>query len=225
MKISKYPAFLLLALFIVSCECPPNLDTEKDFVPEYFSFMNFINITGSNSGCDIYTSNLKVISNCKNLDTTIRKFEKFPSGLNNFRIQSESEILLNTILSTKQNKYYSLIFYKKASYLDYLLIEEEIDLSLNSSFLRFANFSEMKSLKITIKSNQIQGIEIILPVNMASLPLVFPSKSINIEIVNAETGEIIQQISEYSILSNGIEYCLIVGDKISNKAIFSKVSF
>ncbi len=221
----KYILFLLFAIFIASCECPPNLDTEKDFVPDIFSLVNFMNITADNSSCDIYTSNLKIISNCKSLDTSIRKFEKFPSGLNNFRIQSGSKILLNTILSTKQNKYYSLIFYKKASYLDYLLIEEDIDLSLNSSFLRFANFSENQSIKITIKSNQIQDIEIFLPVNTASLPLVFPNKSINIEIANAETSEIIQQISEHTILSNGIEYCFIVGDKISSKVIFSKASF
>jgi hypothetical protein len=221
----KYIIFLLLAVFLKSCECPPNLDTDKDFVPEFFSLVNFMNINGDNSSCDIYTSNLKVFSNCKSLDTTNRKFEKFPSGLNNFRIQSGNNILLNTILSTKQNKYYSLIFYKKASYLDYLLIEEEIDLSLNSSFLRFANFSENQSLKITIKSNQIQNIEILLTINTASLPLVFPSKSINIEIANAATGEIIQQISEHTIFSNGIEYCMIVGDKISNKVIFSKANF
>lgn len=214
---------VLIMVFTIGCECPPNLDTDKGFIPQESSYLSIISLIESSKPISIYSMNIKV----KNL-STLQKIQyqdyfKFQSGIVDFKLYENSTPIFNTVIQTEPNRFFTMLLYQNNKEIENLLISEDIDKSKNNLYLRFANFSAIDKVRLVIKSNLQQNLEYNLMNRGRTDLIAFPSIPFSLEIYELPTDSLIFKVNNLSYNLGNITYFILLGEA-SNFQIFQSIN-
>lgn len=211
MRFITYPLIIHLIL-LLGCECPPNLNTDKGFIPKESSYLSFINLLNNTQPYDIYSMNIKIFQLKKTPNVSHQNYLKFQSGIVDFKIKRNDSIVLNTIVQTEANQFYSMLLYRSNETIENMLIWENINKSNNNLYLRFANFSNIDKLRIVLVSDLPQNLEYNLLKNAITDNIAFPSIPFSILLYRLPDNELVTKIENLNINLGHIVYFIITSE-------------
>lgn len=221
-----YKTFLLLlliALVFASCECPPNLNTPKEFNPSESSNVCFINLLELEKELQVTSLNLVFFRLIPQTNTSYQNYIKFPAGIVDLKIKDNDKILFNTILETKRNNFYTIVFFQKNSFIEKILINEQIDTNNINLYLRIANFSDYSKLKIVLKSELSQKLEYYLNDMSFTDLIAFPSIPFSIEIYSVSNDTPMYQTPPLLFTQGNVVY-LVISNKNQKMGILQYIN-
>lgn len=210
MRLFIYCFFIILLL--CGCECPPNLDTDKDYIPREASHLSIINLLDINKPINVYSMNILIKKLFPISTQNYQDYFKFQSGIVDFRLMDGTSLLFNTIIQTEKDDYYSILLHKNYNEIESLLLFENIDKSKNNLYLRFANFSTIDKVRFVVKSNLPQSLEYNLSQRGTTDNIAFPSIPFTLEVFSLPTDNLIAKIENVNFNLGNIAYFILVGD-------------
>jgi len=209
--LKKY-LFAIYFLFLISCECPPNIDTKQEIIPSEFSQICFINLNSEFPKIDIYSKNLLIKENLENTLNSETIYSKFPSGNNNLAIRSNNNIIYNSFVNVQKENFYSFFFYYSKNASRYKLLEDNIK-DDNNAHLRIIHLSDIGKINIEITNEFPQPIEIYLNSEEFTNLIPFPSGLIHLKIVDYSNNEL--KFDKQIILQDkSITNIILTGDSL-----------
>lgn len=204
--------YFILILFFFGCECPPNLNTDKDYVPKENSYLCILNLLNNAQPYNVYSMNIKIQEIKQIPKIHYQNYFKFQAGTVDFKVKNSDSILLNTIVQTQKSEFYTMLLYRSKQDIENVLIWENIDKSKNNLYLRFANYSNIDKLKIVLISDLPQNLEYNLLKNGLTENIAFPSIPLTIQFYQLPDNKLITKIENLSINLGNIAYFILTGD-------------
>lgn len=204
--------YLLLLVFFSSCECPPNLDTDKELIPNEFSNIFFINRFQSHSSVNVYSRKLELLKNLSQSTYSETSYTKFPSGFSNMIFTSNSNIIFNTVIYSKKNSYYTLIMYESSDQPQILLLNDTNPDSLNNTSFRIVNLTQNIKVLCKIISSLPQAIEVNLNNNEFTNLIPFATGIINLEVYDYETKILLVDLKDIKLNLNSVTNFILQSD-------------
>lgn len=218
-----YFYIVLIVVLTTGCECPPNLDTDKGFVPRESSYLSIISLLETPKPISVYSMNIKV-KNLPNLQqVTHQDYFKFQSGIVDFKLYENNTPIFNTVIQTETKQYYSMLLYPNNKEIENLLIWENIDNTKKNLYLRFVNFSDIDKVRFIIKSNLPQNLEYNLMSKGITDLIAFPSIPFSIEVFKLPTDSLIFKLNNINYDLGNIVYLILSGDS-KNFLIFQSIN-
>jgi len=211
MRIGIY-YLLILGLLVWSCECPPNLNTDKIYLPRESSYLSIINLLNNDKPYDVYSMNIKIYQ-LKQISTiTNQTYFKFQSGIVDFKLQNNDSTIFKTIIQTQKGEFYTMLFFQNNQEIENLLISENIDKSKMNLYLKFANYSSIDKVKFVLVSDLPQNFEYNLIKNGITDNIAFPSIPFSLQVYKLPDNELIAKIENITINLENITYFILTGD-------------
>lgn len=195
-----------------SCECPPNLDTDKELIPNEFSNIFFINRFQSHSSVNVYSRKLELLKNLSQTTYSESSYTKFPSGFSNLIFKSNSNIIFNTVISSKKNLYYTLIMFESSDQPQILLLNDTNPDSLNNTSFRIVNLTQNNKVLCKIISSLPQAIEVNLNNNEFTNLISFATGIINLEVYDYETKILLADLKNIKLNLNSVTNFILQSD-------------
>lgn len=203
---------LFFSIILIGCECPPNLNTDKDIIPRESSYLSIINLLDNPNTISVNSLNIQIKKITKIPNVHFQNFINFPSGIVDFKLLDGNKSLLNTIIQTEKDEYYTILLYQNNAEVEHFLIREQIDKVKNNLYLRFVNFSKISKIRFVIKSNLPQNLEYNL-INKGITELVaFPSTPFTLELYKLPSDSLITKIENINLNLGNIGYFILIGD-------------
>lgn len=219
-----YKLFNFVFLFILfSCECPQFLDTDKEIIPNEYSFVSVINKNSDYRYIDIFSKKVLLAENIENSDFLESRYFKFAAGFTNLLIKKIDTTIYNSIIYTKKNNYYTIFFYGTKENPKNILIEDFLADSLDNAYLRIADLSDFSKIVVKVISSLPQPIEVNLSKNEITKIIPMASGSVNVQVYDFNTNELISNLENIQISSKTISNIIITGDSSEIKLSISKI--
>lgn len=215
-KIIITQAFITLA-FLNSCECPPNLNTNKEIIPTEFSNIAIINLIPYEKPFDVYSQKIPIANNIDCITNSEFKYYKFPANYANLMVKQSNEIVFNTMIFSLPGHYLTIFFYNQENTTQFAVVEDDYIDSLSNAYLRLCNFSTNMKLKYEIASSLPQPIILLMNSNDISKMIPMPAGKISIKVINLENNQQISSISDIQLQINSITNIITIGDTNNNQ--------
>ncbi len=213
----------IIILYLNGCECPPNLSTDKDYIPRESSYLSIINLLDITTPINVYSMNIMVKKLSPLQPINYQEFFKFQSGIVDFKLLEGNTPIFNTVIQTQKGGFYSMLLLKSHKEIESILIEENIDKSKTNLYLRFANLSNVDKLRFVVKSNLPQDLEYNLTNKGFTKAIAFPSIPFTMEVYRLPNDSLISKIENININLGNIAYFIIMGDN-SNPKIYQSIN-
>jgi hypothetical protein len=206
---------LLILIILLSCECPPELDTGKEIIPSEYSNVCFLNVSENYATFDVYYRKMLVAQDIVNTTSGSFDYIKFPTGNANINYKTNEEIIFNSIFYNTKDEYHTIIFYEKDNSANILLLKEEFKSLQENGKIRIIHLANYPKIIAKVISSLPQPVEIKLNTGETTNLLEFASGQIKLQIFNYEDNTLIQEIENTEIKLNQIINIIITGDTLS----------
>lgn len=207
---------IITLAFLFSCECPPNLDTNKEIIPTEFSNIAIINLIPGNNPFDVYSQKIPIASNIDCISITDINYYKFPANYANLMLKQNGSIIFNTMIYSLPSHYLTIFFYTQKQITQYTMIEDNYSDTLTNAYLRLCNFTDDLKLKYEISSSLPQQIVVLININDISKIIPMPTGKISVKVFDLESNNQISSISDISLNTNNITNIISTGNSTNN---------
>lgn len=212
----RYILFGFIFILIINgCECPPNLDTDKNYIPREASYLSIINLLDISQPTSVYSMNIQIKKLTQIQPITFQEYFKFQSGIVDFKLTDGTIPIYNTIINTEKSEYYSILLHKRHQEIESILLFENIDKTKSNLYLKFANLSAIDKVRFVVKSNIPQNLEYNLINQGITDNIAFPSIPFTLEVHRLPTDSIVAKIENINFDLGNIAYFILVGDSIN----------
>lgn len=198
MRNKFYLLIFIPIVFLISCECVPDIVTPKVIIPTYFGNVKFINAITDLDSVDLCAGD-KIIS-IKNLyDSADAKYKAIASGISSIRVQGneDSAIYYNTMIELKIKAYYTFIAFGTKSRTNGLLLSDSIENAVpTNAYVRFIHLSpDAPEVVFSVGS-----LEFTQPANFKSYTefLPIPTGKFTLIIKDSGNGNEIKKVENYN---------------------------
>jgi hypothetical protein len=203
---------LLFLFFLISCECPPQIDTSKEIIPNEYSYCIFFNINSDYKVFSVNSNKIEIVNSVNFANTSNENYYKFPDNYANLLLFNNNTPIFNTLIYTQKFHYYTFFFYKFERHYSYLFVEDAFPDSSQNSYIRFLNFNSNQSVNFEITSSLPQPIDVFVNMNDYTKLIPMLEGNIDVSIINPESQNLIAKYDNINLKQNSITNIVYMGD-------------
>ena len=199
---------VLIAVFFVSCECVPDINTPKVITPDQYANILFSNCNSNFDLLKFKTDGGNVFNSYYLENKSI--YQQVIPGLANVNIFTYGDsVLFNSVMDLQKAKPYTFIAFGSQDRVQGMMLDDTIAAYSNSNaYFRCVNLAN-ESPYIMFKVNGTYSIPIVQPFRSSSKFYPTYSGVYNIEILNATTDSLMMSYRNLTLLP-GIAYTFVL---------------